>query len=62
MNVGKLIKNDPVKVREEIINRIVGIILESIQETSIRPSSTFNGHPNLTPALAYIHSVINSKL
>ena len=56
-------RGDPIKVRDECLQKLVNIMAEYRQE-SIN-SAKYNElavHPHLAPALAYIHSVINSKL
>lgn len=61
--MSKLKKADPVKVRDECISKLVNIMAEYRQEGM--NSGKYNElavHPNLAPALAYIHSVLNSKL
>jgi hypothetical protein len=61
--ISKMMKGDPLKVREELINKLVGIVTEYAQEVgSISRNSAFMAHPNLIPAFAYIHSFINSKV
>lgn len=61
--VGKLFRNDPMKVREEVVNRLISIVLEYVQEESSKVrNSLFMAHPSLSPAFAYVHSFINSQV
>ena len=61
--MSKTLKVEPVKIREEVINRLISMIAEYVQEAgNSNNRSTFMAHPNFAPSLAYIHNVINGKL
>lgn len=61
--VSKLPSQEPIKVRDEFIGRLVVIVGEFAQESQLKMrSSQFLGHPNLSPAFAYIHTILNSRL
>jgi len=64
MYVNKLINNEPTKVREEFINKITNILAEYRFKCNVNPGkySDLVAPSNLKIGLAYIHSVINSKL
>jgi hypothetical protein len=60
----KLFNNDPAKVREEFLTKIAGIIAEYKFKCSSPQGkySDLGAPPNLRTGMAYIHSIINSKL
>lgn len=58
-----MLRGDHTKVREDLINRLIGIISEYVQDGGNKIKiSVFMEHPNLCPAFAYIHSFIDSKI
>lgn len=51
------------RAREQVINKISAVICQYAQEAgTISRGSVFMAHPNFAPALAYIHSILNSRL
>lgn len=59
----KIIKGDPLKVRDDLINKLISIVVEYAQDGGNRMrASSFLAHPNLCLAFNYIHSFINSKI
>lgn len=59
-----MVRGDVLKVREDVISRVVGIVGEYVLEGGSKGGrmSQLLAHPNLAPALAYIHSFINSRV
>jgi hypothetical protein len=58
-----MVKGDVTKAREDMINRVIGMLGEYVQEVGSRVKiSSFMAHPTLAPTFAYIHSFINSKI
>lgn len=60
----KMLRGDPIKVRDDLINRMVGIVAEYVQDggNKIKSNNMFMAHQNLSAAFAYIHSFINSRI
>ena len=62
-HLNKLSVSDPPKVREDLMNRLMAILAEYCQHASYTLSnSQFYAHNNLSPAFAYLNSIMNSRL
>lgn len=64
MYTTKLFNHDPAKIREEYLTKLANIISEYKSKCSTPQGkySELNAPPNMKNGLAYIHSIINSKL